>query len=196
MSNNNLKNCIEAIQQLGLEGKITYTIGKNPEQATRLQYNGVDVSVSSLYKVSDFIDFIENNLQVNSVAKSKFNECNAENEKKELQMWNKRNSTYAKKNRYNYTDNNLNTILTWTTEDFGVTYPELKRLHDNWNADPDGWKVSIEKCKDLYFKNGMYVAKASLQQTCKEWLSAHDLFEKYQNSIDLIIDKWVKIGGQ
>ena len=196
MANNNLKNCMTALSQLGMVDTVKVTIGKNPKQATRLEFNGISKSVSALYKVEEFLDLLENNLSVNSVASSKYNECNADTEIQELSMWNERMATYTKKNIYNYKTSNLNEILTWTCEDFGVTQKDLEQLHANWNADPDSHKVSIAKCKDLIYKNGMYVANASLQQTCKEWLTAHDLYECNKNNIDLIIDKWIKIGGQ
>lgn len=196
MANNNLKNCMTALSQLGLQNKVQVTTGKNPKQATRLALGEKSVSVSALYKVDEFINLLENNLSVNSVAKSKYNDCNEDNEILEFQMWNERMATYTKKCIYNYKTSNLNEILTWTCEDFGVTQKDLEQLHANWNADPDSHRVSIVKCKDLIYKNGMYVANASLRATCKEWLSAHDLYECNKNNIDLIINKWVKIGGQ
>lgn len=194
--NNNLKNCLKALEQLGMTDTVKVTIGKNPRQATRLEFGGISKSVSALYKVDEFLNLLENNLRVNSVASSKYNDCNADSEIQELSMWNERMATYTKKNIYNYKTSNLNEILTWTCEDFGVTAQELKRFHDNWNSDKDGWKVSLNKCKNLIYKNGYYVADASLQQTCKEWLTAHELYEKYKNNIDLIIKQWVKVGGQ
>ena len=118
MANNNLKNCMVAIQQLGLTDKINVTIGKNPKQATRLSFGEKSVSVSALYKVDEFINLLENALAVNSVATSKYNGCNADNDIDEMQMWNERQATYTKKCIYNYKANNLNTILMWTVEDF------------------------------------------------------------------------------
>lgn len=185
-----------ALNQLGLTDKITVTIGKNPKQATRLALGEKSVSVSALYKVDEFINLLENALSVNSVASSKYNGCNADNDIDELQMWNERQATYTKKNIYNYKVNNLNTILQWTCEDFGVTLKDLEELHANWNADPDSKKVSLKNCKDLIYKNGLYTAIASLRATCKEWLTAHDLYECNKDKIDLIIYKWVEIGGQ
>ena len=196
MANNNLNNCMKALEQLKLTDKITVTVGKNPKQATRLALGEKSVSVSALYKVDEFINLLENALSVNSVASSKYNGCNADNDIDELQMWNERQATYTKKNIYNYKVNNLNTILQWTTEDFGVTLKDLEELHANWNADPDSRKVSLKNCKDLIYKNGLYTSIASLRATCKEWLTAHDLYECNKDNIDLIIYKWVEIGGQ
>lgn len=187
---------MKALEQLKLTDKITVTVGKNPKQATRLALGEKSVSVSALYKVDEFINLLENALSVNSVASSKYNGCNADNDIDELQMWNERQATYTKKNIYNYKVNNLNTILQWTTEDFGVTLKDLEELHANWNADPDSRKVSLKNCKDLIYKNGLYTSIASLRATCKEWLTAHDLYECNKDNIDLIIYKWVEIGGQ
>ena len=196
MSNNNLKNCMTALSQLGLSDKVQVTVGKNPKQATRLEFNGISKSVSALYKVEEFLDLLENNLKVNSVASSKYNECNADTEIQELSMWNERMATYTKKNIYQYKLHGLNTILKWTCEDFGVTQKDLQQLHDNWNADPDSHKVSISKCKDLIYKNGYYVAMASLRATCKEWLTAHNMYDCYKDKIDNYIINWAKYGGQ
>lgn len=197
MSNNNLKNCEKAIQQLGLSDKVKITVGKNPRQATRLEFGGISKSVSALYKVEEFLDLLESGLKVNSVAGSKFNDCNEENEFLELQMWNERMATYCKHTIYNYACNSLNTILTWTCEDFGYTQKTLNQLYENWNKDPETKKrADLKSNKNLIYKNGYYVAKASLEQTCKEWLSAHGMYEKYGNYMDLIIKQWVKIGGQ
>ena len=196
MANNNLKNCMTAIQQLGLNDKVKITIGKNPKQATRLEFGGISKSVSALYKVDEFLNLLENNLKVNSVASSKYNDCNEENEFLELQMWNDRQATYCKHTIYNYKTSNLNEILTWTCEDFGYSMKTLNQLYENWNKDPDTKKkASLKTNKDLIYKNGYYVTMASLEQTCKEWLTAHDLLDKYKNNIDLIIKQWVKVGG-
>ena len=196
MANNNLNNCMKAIQQLGLNDKVNVTIGKNPKQATRLEFGGISKSVSALYKVDEFLNLLESELKVNSVASSKYNDCNEENEFLELQMWNDRQATYCKHTIYNYRTSNLNEILTWTCEDFGYTQKRLEQLYENWNNDIETKKkVSIKTNKDLIYKNGYYVAKASLEQTCKEWLTAHDLLDKYKNNIDSIIYKWVKVGG-
>lgn len=196
MANNNLSNCMKAISQLGLMDKVQITIGKNPKQATRLEFRGISKSVSALYKVDEFLDLLESGLKVNSVSSSKYNDCNEENEFLELQMWNDRQATYTKKCMYNYKTSKLDEILKWTCEDFGYTMKDLHELYSNWNKDPDTKKkASLKTNKDLIFKNGYYVAKASLRDTCKEWLSAHDLYECYKNNIDSIIYKWVKIGG-
>lgn len=197
MANNNLKNCEKAIQQLGLSDKVKITIGKNPKQATRLEFGGISKSVSSLYKVDEFLDLLEAGLKVNSIASSKYNDCNEESEFLELQMWNDRQATYCKHTIYNYATSNLNEILTWTCQDFGYTMKTLETLYNNWNKDPDTKKkASLKTNKDLVYKNGYYVAKASLEQTCKEWLSAHGLYEKWGEYIPQIIDRWVRIGGQ
>ena len=196
MANNNLKNCMVAIQQLGLTDKINVTIGKNPKQATRLSFGEKSVSVSALYKVDEFINLLENALAVNSVASSKYNGCNADNDIDEMQMWNERQATYTKKCIYNYKANNLNTILMWTVEDFGYTLKDIETLHANWNKDPETRiKADLKRCKNLIYKNGLYVARASLEQTCKEWLTAHDLYDHNIDNINLIIDKWIRIGG-
>ena len=196
MSNNNLRNCEKAIAQLNLTDRVKITIGKNPKQATRLSFGEKSVSVSALYKVDEFINLLENALSVNSVASSKYNGCNADNDIDELQMWNERQATYTKKNIYNYKENNLNTILMWTVEDFGYTLKDIETLHNNWNNDPETRiKADLKRCKDLLYKNGMYVARASLEQTCKEWLTAHDLYDHNVDNINLIIDKWIRIGG-
>lgn len=196
MANNNLKNCERAISQLGLTDKVKITIGKNPKQATRLEFGGISKSVSALYKVDEFLNLLESGLKVNSVSSSKYNDCNEENEFLELQMWNDRQATYCKHTIYNYKTANLNEILTWTCEDFGYSMKTLNQLYENWNNDPETKKkVDLKTNKDLIYKNGYYVVKASLEQTCKEWLTAHDLLDKYKNNIDLIIKQWVKVGG-
>ena len=100
-----------ALNQLGLTDKITVTIGKNPNQATRLTLGNFSKSVSALYKVEDFVNLLTCELKVNSVASSKYNDCNEENEFLELQMWNDRQATYCKHTIYNYKENNLNSIL-------------------------------------------------------------------------------------
>lgn len=197
MANNNLKNCLQALEQLGLTDKINVTIGKNPNQATRLTLGNFSKSVSALYKVEDFVNLLTCELKVNSVASSKYNDCNEENEFLELQMWNDRQATYAKKCMYNYKENNLNSILMWTVEDFGYTYKQITKLYENWNADKETKKkVSLKNNKNLIYKNGYYCANSSLYSTCKEWLSAHGLFEKWGEYIPQIVDKWVRIGGQ
>ena len=197
MSNNNLKNCLTALEQLNLTDKVEVTVGKNPKQATRLSLGDTSVSVSALYKIEDFINLLECSLKVNSVASSKYNECNADNEYMELTMWLDREATYAKKCMYNYKENNLNSILMWTCEDFGYTFKQITKLYENWNNDADTKKkISLKTNKDLIYKNGYYVANSSLYSTCKEWLSAHGLYEKWGEYIPQIIDKWVRIGGQ
>ena len=137
MANNNRKNCETALTQLGLQDKIQVTVGKNEKQITRLTLGNTSVSVSALYRVDEFINLLENSLKVNSVASSKYNECNAPNEFEELQMWIDRQATYTKKNIYNYKTSTLNEILAWTCEDFGYTQKRIEELYNNWNNDPE-----------------------------------------------------------
>jgi len=185
-----------ALQQLGMVDTVKVTIGKNPKQATRLEIGGMSVSVSALYKVEEFINlFDDDRLTQNSIAKSKYNDCNAPDEYTELSMWNDRMATYVKKCIYQYATANLNEILTWTCEDFGVDYKTITELHEHWNMDKDARKVSLDKCKDLIYKNGLYTPLASLRATCKEWLTAHGKYDLYKNHIDDVIYKWVKVGG-
>ena len=148
MSNDNLKNCNKAIESLNMVNDIKVIIGKNPKQACRLIFsNGKNISVSAVTKVEQFIDVINANIHGhdNSIAVSKHNNYNADDEFKELQGWLQDMATYAKKCCYNYDENTLTDIIAWTIEDWGFSTEQLKKYHINWNND-EGQKAK----KDLF----------------------------------------------
>ena len=187
MSNNNLANCLRALEQAGKTGKILVTIGKNQKQATRLTFeNGSSVSVSALYKVDEFLKLVTSHEITTSVATSKFNDVNEDEAIKEMSKWLSNMATYSKKCCYNYEENTLSEIIAWTMEDFGVTPERLKELHKNW--DSEGWRAQITD--DLIFCNGYFTPRASLRATIKQWLTAHEMYDHEDATLDAIINKY------
>lgn len=214
MANNNLNNCMRAVQQLGLTDKVKITVGKNPKQATRLEFNGVSKSVSALYRINEFIDLFHewNNA---SMATAKVEHAHVGGDKQSQQM------TYVKNELANFTGldvkNNktlkglynvlkdstdinkssyyyglrLNTILNQVLEDYGMNYKTLMQYHKSWDSD-EGWKANT---KLLIEKNGLFVPVATFQQVIKKWLKFNNK-KANDEQIEMIINKWVKIGGQ
>ena len=186
MANNNLKNCLTALQLSGIKAEVTQ--GKNPKQATRLTFeSGKSVSVSALYKVDEFLKLFESYALTTSVATSKHNDCNEDTEIKEMSKWLSNQATYSKKCCYNYEVESLSDIIAWTMEDFGFTTDRLRELHANWNSE-DGWKAQITD--DLIFCNGYFTPRASLRATIKQWLTAHEMYDHEDATLDAIINKY------
>ena len=192
MSNDNLKNCNKAIESLNMVNDIKVIIGKNPKQACRLIFsNGKNISVSAVTKVEQFIDVINANIHGhdNSIAVSKHNNYNADDEFKELQGWLQDMATYAKKCCYNYDENTLTDIIAWTIEDWGFSTEQLKKYHINWNND-EGQKAK----KDLLlFCNNRYTPYKALQMTIKQWLSHHEMYEHTDEQLMMIINKYASM---
>ena len=190
MSNNNLKNCEKALELTNTNAKIK--IGKNPKQATRLIFSdGRNISVSAVCTVQQFIDLLESNKigHDNSVAVSKYNNCNADDELKELTMWLERMATYAKKCCYDYANESLTNIIAWTIEDWGFTTEQVEKYHKSWNSE-DGQKA---KTNMMLFCNNKYTPYATLQCTIKQWLSNHDMYEHTDEQLKMIINKYASM---
>ena len=200
MSNNNLKNCMTALQVLNItDAKIT--IGKNPKQATRLILSdGRNISVSAVTTVSNFMDLLQadKTSHDNSIAKSKHNPCNPkpkDDEYKELQMWLDKKSTYAKKCMYLYEFESLFDIITYTIEDFGYYPEQIKMYHDLWNSEKTHGSQKANKSM-LVFCNGKYTPFEPLRMTIKQWLSAHKRYNHSDEQLDMIIKNYVnKVEG-
>ena len=195
MSNNNLNNCKKAIESLNMVNDIKITIGKNPKQATRLTFkNGKDISVSAVTTVNQFIDVIQSNINGhdNSIAVSKYNNCNADDELKELTMWLERMATYAKKCCYDYVNNSLTDIITWTIEDWGFSQEQIKKYYTTWDSENEiGMKKATKKM--MLFCNNRYTPYTTLQNTIKQWLSNHEMYEHTDEQLNMIINKYVSM---
>lgn len=190
MSNNNLNNCKKALEATKTDAKII--IGKNPKQACRLIFsNGRNISVSAVTTVSQFIDLINANINGhdNSIAVSKYNNCNADDELKELTMWLERMATYAKKCCYDYANESLTNIIAWTIEDWGFTTEQIKKYYTTWNSE-EGWNANK---KMMLFCNNRYTPYTTLQNTIKQWLSNHEMYEHTDEQIKMIIDKYASM---
>lgn len=194
MSNNNLNNCIKALQILNMLDVVKVQSGKNPKQATRLIFqDGKSISVSAVTTVNNFIELLQadKTSNDNSIAKSKHNNCNSDEEAKELQMWLERMATYAKKCCYDYENESLANIITWSIEDFGYTQEQVNKYHQNWNTE-EGWRANTKymiKCL------GKYTPITVLQNTIKQWLSNHQNYAHLESQIDLIIKRFVEVKG-
>ena len=195
MSNNNLNNCKKAIESLNMSDYIKITIGKNPKQATRLTFsNGKDISVSAVTTMQQFIDVINANMHGfdNSIAVSKYNNYNADTESEELAGWLSEDATYAKKDLYNYKDITLTDVITWSIEDFGYTEKEVKKYHDLWNSEKGiGFKKANTKM--MLFCNEKYTPIVVLQNTIKQWLSHHEMYEHTNKQLLMIINKYAEM---
>lgn len=195
MSNNNLKNCERAIASLNMVNDIKITIGKNPKQACRLTFkNGKDISVSAVCTVQQFIDLLESNKigSDNSVAVSKYNNCNADDELEELTKWLERMATYAKKCCYNYDENTLTDIIAWTIEDWGFSAEQIEKYNKSWNSE-NGQKA---KNNLMLFCNNRFTPYRALQMTIKQWLAHHGMYEHTDEQLMMIIKRYAeRVGG-
>lgn len=197
MSNNNLSNCKKAIASLNMSDDIKITIGKNPKQACRLIFpNGKNISVSAVTTVNQFIDVINANMHGhdNSIAVSKFNNYNANTETEELTGWLSEDATYAKKDLYNYKDITLTDVITWSIEDFGYTEKEVKKYHDLWNSE-QGIGFKKANTKMLLFCNEKYTPIVVLQNTIKQWLSHHEMYEHTDEQLLMIMKRYAERVG-
>lgn len=194
MSNDNLNNCKKALSILNLTDAVKITIGKNPKQATRLTFtDGKSISVSAVTTVNNFIELLQadKTSQDNSISKSKYNPCNADNDADELSMWAEKMATYAKKCCYDYANITLTEVITWSIEDFGYTPEQIDAYHKTWNTER-GWDANKKMMLYMY---GKYTPYTVLQNTVKQWLSNHNDYKHLESQIDAIINRYVKILG-
>ena len=184
-----------ALQNLNMADVVKVKIGKNPKQATRMLFpNGKDVSVSAVTTVSQFIDVINANMHGhdNSIAVSKYNDCNADDELKELSMWLERMATYAKKCCYDYKNESLTNIIAWTIEDFGFSTEQIEKYNKSWNSE-EGQKAKNDM---MLFCNNRFTPYTTLQCTIKQWLSHHEMYEHTDEQLMMIIKRYAeRVGG-
>lgn len=193
MATNNKKQCLQALSELEI---MDYHMecGKNPMQVLKVIIDGMTFKTGQTYTVEQFITLFEENMPDSSVATSKYNDVNEDEEVKEMQAWVSREATYAKKCSYDYEHESLNGILTMTAEDYGFNYKTVMEFHDDWNSE-DGWKARIYQ-DFLVEKGGVYTPMSALECTCKQWLSKHGLYEQYRFYIRDIIGNWARHKGE
>ena len=188
MATKNLRQCETALQQLGVTN-YKLDMAKNQTQVLWVYFNGKKYHANTTYTIQQFLDLFNNNITT-SVATSKFNNVNEDEEIKEFQKWLDRQATYAKKCFYEYDEHTLNEIIMYTIEDFGISQKRLMEYHKNWNTD-NGWLAKITD--NLIYRNGIYTPKACLFQTIKQWLSVHGMYEHDDLQIENIISKIVRV---
>ena len=173
MATNNKKQCLQALETMGIK-EYELIVGKNQNQVLWVLFNGNKYHSNITYTKQQFLDLFNDNITT-SVATSKFNNTNHDEEFKELQAWLDQLATYAKKSCYMYNEKTLNEIILYTIQDFGFSEKRLMELHKNWNSD-NGWKARITN--DLIYRNGIYTPVCCLQQTIKQWLTVHLMYEQ------------------
>ena len=197
MSNDNLKNCIKALEILNMSESVKVQSGKNAKQATRLTFaDGTSISVSAVTTVSNFIDLLtaDKTSHDNSISKSKYNSCNPKpkNEIRELQMWLDKKATYAKKDVYMYDIELLFDIIKYTIEDFGYYPEQIKMYHDLWNSEKTHGSIKANKSM-LVYCDGKYTPFEPLRMTIKQWLSAHKKYRHSEKQLDRFINRYVRL---
>ena len=196
MATQNLNQCTSVLNTLVSDGIIAnyeYICGKNKKQVLKVLITTPDGTCYTFKTGTTYTRAAFEELFMGGIATNNDNSASSDNSLSELSDEIEKCALYAKKCAYNYAHIGLDEALTMACADYGYTYKQITELYNNWNSEGVA-RVALATNKNMLYKHGYYVAKATLEQVLKQWLVANNMLtnDRFYHLSEMI-EKWEKM---
>lgn len=196
MATQNLNQALSVLNALVNKGTIAgyeYTCGKNEKQVLKVVITAPDGVQYSFRTGTTYTKSAFEELFLGGIATANDNSASSDNSISELSDEIEKCALYAKKCAYNYAHIGLDEALTMACSDYGYTYKQIADFYNNWNSEGVA-RVALATNKNMLYKHGYYVARATLEQVLKQWLASNNMLtnDRFYHLSEMI-EKWEKM---